>query len=714
MEWEKPNAVEISLACEIGSYANAELFVPGASASLSETSIASMRPSSHSVSQERHQEAHSGLSRNAMRFVVGLFVLAAVVLSGNAARADDDVSQGKKIFETQCASCHSTTVGGQGFGPTMAGVVGRTSGSVPGYQYSSAMANAGLTWDASTLDAFLTSSTQKVPGTSMSVTLQDAKDRERVIAYLMTLNLSAAKEASAAATPVPATPTGGPTQQELSRAASDTKNWLYASKDYMGQRFVDLHQINTSNAANLRAVCIYRANTAGPTQSGLLVYGGVMYLTIDQTIVAIDAATCRERWVYSWPVRDHILSPTNRGVALKDGRVIRGTADGYLIAVDMSKGTLLWSHKIADAKTAQYLSMPPLIFGDLIIYGPAGADWGQKGWIGAFKLETGEPVWRFNLIPDANEPGADSWSDPRAREHGGTAVWTPVSLDEENGVLFVPVANPAPDFYPEARPGSNLYSCSVVALDVRTGKLLWYKQFVPNDSHDADLSQVGPIFHAQVKGKMRNLLTISGKDGMLRMLDRDSHEVLYEMPITTLENLEAEPTLAGVHVCPGLLGGMEWNGPAYNPKTNTLFVATVDWCGIFKKFDSPPQFTENAHYYGGSVTPDARDQARGWLYSIDAATGSVRWRQRWSTPLVAGLTATSGGLLFIGDLNNDFLAIDASSGKTLYRFNTGGTIGGGVISYELGGKQYVATTSGVVSGFFGGRGPSAVIVFALP
>jgi alcohol dehydrogenase (cytochrome c) len=692
MEWKKPEALELSLACEISSYANAELSVSGAT---------------HSRQVDQRT--------NTMRVIAGSFVLAALLFSGKPARADGDVGQGKKVYETQCASCHSTDVGGQGFGPTLAGVVGRKSGTVAGYQYTSAMTNAGFTWDTSTLDSFLTSSTQKVPGTAMAVTVTDAKDRENVSAYLATLKRSAAKAAPAAAVqPATATPTGGPTQEELSRAATDSKDWLYATKDYTGRRFVDLGQINTRNVDHLRPVCIYRADTAGPTQTGLVVYEGVMYLSVDQTIVALDAATCRKRWVYSWPVKDKIISPTNRGVALKDGRVVRGTADGYLIAVDMHTGTLLWSEKIADAKANQYLSMPPLIFGDLVIYGPAGSDWGQKGWIGAFKLDTGEPVWRFNLIPDANEPGAETWGDPQALAHGGTAVWTPVSLDEEKGVLFVPVANPAPDFYPAARPGTNLYSCSVVALDIRTGKLLWYKQFVPNDAHDADLDQVSPLFHAEVKGKTRNLLTVGGKDGMLRVLDRDSQEVLYELPITTIENADTQPSVAGIHTCPGLLGGMEWNGPAYNPKTNTLFAAAVDWCGIFKTFDNRPQYTQNAHYYGGAVTPDPHDQAKGWLYSIDAANGSVRWRQQWPTPLVAGLTATSGGLLLTGDMNDDFLAIDASNGKTLYRFNTGGSIGGGVISYELEGKQYVAATSGVVSGFHGGNGPSAVIVFALP
>ena len=628
------------------------------------------------------------------------------------AQAAGDAAAGKTTFGNQCSSCHTVELGKNGFGPSLAEVIGRRAGGLAGFMYSPAMAQSGLVWDDKTLDEFLTNSTVKVPGTSMPVSLPNAADRANVIAYLDTLGHAPAAAASASS--APAVLAEGPTQAELLHAAQDKKNWLYASKDYTGQRFVDLKQITPKNAGQLRAACIYRSNNAGSTQTNPLVYKGVMYLTIDKAIVAIDATTCREHWTYNWEAKGAVLSPTNRGVALKDGRVIRGTADGYLIAVDMAKGTLLWSQKIADAKTSQYLSMPPLIFEDMIIYGPAGADWGAKNWIGAFKLATGEQIWRFNLIPDAGEPGADTWTDPQSRDHGGGSLWTPLSLDIKNGVLYVPVGNPSPDFYPDVRPGTNLYTNSVVALDVRTGKLLWYRQFGPSDANDRDLSQVSPLFSATVKGKPRNLLTVSGKDGLLRMMDRDSHDVLYELPITTRTDFDKEPTVAGVHGCPGLLGGMEWNGPAYSPLAKTVYVATVDWCGTFTKTEKPPQFTENAHYYGGAVTPDPREQSRGWLQAIDVATGTVRWRKQWATPLVAGITATSGGMLFTGDLTNDFLAIDASNGNTLYRFNTGGSIGGGVISYEINGKQYVATTSGVVSGFFGGSGTSAVIVFSLP
>jgi alcohol dehydrogenase (cytochrome c) len=649
------------------------------------------------------------------RALFPILVAAAVALFHGPARAAGDAAAGKTVFQTQCSVCHSTEAGKNGFGPSLAAVLDRKAGSLAGFNYSPAMSQAGLTWDEKTLDQFLTSSTQKVPGTAMSVALTSATDRANVIAYLETLGHASAAAAPAAATSSAGTPsTQGPTQDELLHAAQDKQNWLYASKDYTGQRFVEISQITPKNAHQLRAVCIFRSNVSGATQTSPLVYKGVMYLTIDKATVAIDATTCREKWTYNWDQKGAILSPANRGVALKDGYVLRGTADGYLIALDRGNGKLLWSQKIADPKNGQYLSMPPLIYEDLVIYGPAGADWGAKNWIGAFRLATGEQVWRFNLVPDPGEPGAETWKDPKSLEHGGGSLWTPLSLDVKKGVLYVPAGNPSPDFYPEVRPGANLYTNSVVALDVKSGKLLWYRQFGPSDANDRDLSQVSPLFSATVKGKQRNLLTVSGKDGLLRMMDRDSHDVLYELPITTRTDFDKVPVVGGVHGCPGLVGGMEWNGPAYNPTTRTLYVSTVDWCGTFNKFDKPPEFTENAHYYGGAVTQDPRDQARGWLQAIDVATGKLRWREQWPRPLVAGVTATSGGVLFTGDLNNEFLAIDASNGKTLYRFNTGGTVGGGVISYEIGGKQYVATTSGVVSGFFGGSGTSAIIIFSLP
>lgn len=532
-------------------------------------------------------------------------------------------------------------VGKSGFGPSLAGVLGRRSGALADYKYSTAIANAGLVWDAPTLDAFLMSSTKKIPGTAMSVSITDAAARVNVIAYLATLGAAPTAGSSTAVPRALAAPGRGPTGKELLDAAADPQNWLYASKDYQGQRYVTSIQITPANAARLRPVCIFRSDNVVSMQSSPLVYQGTMYLTMNEVTAAIDAATCRPRWTYTGALKDGALSKVNRGVALMGGRLIRGTPDGYLIALNMEDGSLLWSKKIADSKAAQYLSMPPLIFEDRIIYGPAAADWGAKNWIGAFDLTTGEERWRFNLIPDANEPGAETWINPFSREHGGGSLWTPLALDVSKGVQYVPVGNPSPDFYEAARPGDDLYTNSAVALDVRTGRLLWFHQFGPADEHDRDLSQVSPLFSASVNGKQRDLIAISGKDGLLRVLDRESHEPLYEIAITGRTDWDVAPTTEGAHSCPGLLGGMEWNEPAYSPSTHTLYVATVDWCATFTKTVQAPQFTINAHYYGGSAAPDPVAEARGWLQAVDATSGKELWKRQWPTPLIAGVTVSA-------------------------------------------------------------------------
>jgi alcohol dehydrogenase (cytochrome c) len=300
--------------------------------------------------------------------------------------------------------------------------------------------------------------------------------------------------------------------------------------------------------------------------------------------------------------------------------------------------------------------------------------------------------------------------------HGGGSVWTPFAFDQERGELYVPVGNPAPDFYDEVRPGANLYTSSLVVLDVRTGKLKWYYQTVPHDVHDWDLPQVSPVFATTAKGKKRNVVAASGKDGLLRLIDRDSHELLYSVPFVTRENVDL-PLGDAVRVCPGPLGGAEWSSPAYDPATNTLFEPANDWCAIIQKDQEPPRFDAD-FYLGGWPHFDSWDKARGRLTAFDASTGRERWRYDAAKPMLAGVTVTSAGLLFTGESSGDFIALDAASGKVLYRFFTGGPVAGGVITYEIRGKQYVAAVSGFMSKFFelGGTdqgGTPTVILFSV-
>jgi alcohol dehydrogenase (cytochrome c) len=354
-----------------------------------------------------------------------------------------------------------------------------------------------------------------------------------------------------------------------------------------------------------------------------------------------------------------------------------------------------------------------LIFEDLILIGPAGSENGISGWVGAFRLSDGKPVWRFETVPGATEKGNKSWGNPNNIALGGGSVWTPFSLDPAKGELYVAVTNPAPDLPGDQRPGDNLYTNSMVVLDVHTGKLLWHKQMVANDSHDYDLTQVSPLFTASVQGHTSSLVATVGKDGVLRTVDRNSREVVHKTSVTTVENSETPVTTKGVHACPGVLGGVEWNGPAFNPETNMLYAGAVDWCATFKSAEVVKRIPGRS-YMGGTVQSDK--SAQGWITAIDASTGAVRWKYRSSRPVVGAVTTTAGGLVFGGELTGSFVALDARSGDVLYRFNTGGPIGAGIVSYELGGKQYVAVMSGRPSRFWTDQNPGAptMFLFALP
>ena len=498
--------------------------------------------------------------------------------------------------------------------------------------------------------------------------------------------------------------TAGPTESELRSSAERRDDWLMTNKDYAGRRFAGVGQITPANAAHLKLVCAWRSGVKGAAaQSTPVVYRGVMYVSVADTTAAIDARSCAEKWRYAWKPLGKELSNPNRGVAIAEGLVVRGTGDGYLIAIDSRTGRLRWQRRLVGADQSYYLSMPAMVFHRFVIYGTAGADWGGRGWIGAFRLADGSPVWRFSVIPDIDSKAAASWKDPKALAHGGGSFWTPVAVDAANDVLYVAAGNPAPDFYGAVREGSDLYTDSVIALDVRTGKMLWYHQVVPHDVHDWDLDQVSPIFAETVNGRQRNVMTVSGKDGVVHLFDRDSHGELWSKPITTRENVSAVANYASpVHICPGLLGGEEWSTAAYDGARKLLYVPAVDWCGTLNVFKQAPKFASEEHYYGGSIKQDPATAARGWLTAINVADGSVRWRFHGDSPMLANVVATAGGVIFTGTMGGDFLALDASKGNVLYRHALGASVAGGVITYALSGTQYVAVESGYVSKFFGG------------
>jgi len=503
---------------------------------------------------------------------------------------------------------------------------------------------------------------------------------------------------------------------------SDSGDWVYVDHDLGGTRYSHLKEITTKNVSQLAEVCAYSFPDKEPSQTAPIVSAGRMYLTTARYTVAIDGADCHVIWSSTWIPRTSTVLTTQRGAALADGKIIRGTNDGFLLALDAKDGHTIWEKQIADPKEGYFISMPPLVHGNLVYIGPAGAETAAKGWVGAFRVEDGEQVWRFNIVPADGEQGADTWGpDPAARRHGGGNLWTPMSFDVQRNVLYVPGGNAAPDLYDNDRPGDNLYTNSLIAVDASSGRLVWYRQFVPHDVHDYDVSHVAPVFRTTINGSTRNVIASTGKDGVLRLLDRDSKEIIYSVPFTNRVNVEVPLSTTPVRVCPGTLGGEEWNGSAYYAKQNLLIVPATDWCAEFTKDTTAPDpEKEHTHgwYFGGQTKFDPWSAARGRLTAFDASTGSEKWRYDAAKPLVAGVTATAGDLIFTGELSGDLLALDARSGKVLLRSDLGGPAGGGIVTYSAHGRQNVAAVSGMV-GVYNlvapeiGGGNTTVTVFRL-
>jgi alcohol dehydrogenase (cytochrome c) len=504
--------------------------------------------------------------------------------------------------------------------------------------------------------------------------------------------------------------------------ASEGGDWLYVDHDLAGTRYSPLREINTTNVSRLAKACSYTFPDKEPSQTAPIVSDGRMYLTTAHYTVAIDGSDCHVIWVSTWTPHGNPALNTHRGAALANGRIIRGTSDGFLIALDAKDGHTVWTKQIADTKDGYFISMPPLAHDGLVYIGPAGAETAATGWVGAFRASDGEQVWRFNIVPADGEPGADTWGpNPAARKHGGGNLWTPMSFDLEKNLLYVPAGNAAPDIYDNDRPGDNLYTNSLIALDGKSGRLAWYRQFVPHDVHDYDLSHVAPMFKANIDGSPRNVVASTGKDGLLRLVDRDSRKVIYSVPFTNRVNIEVPITTTPVRVCPGTLGGEEWNGAAYDPQKALLVVPATDWCAAFSKDTTAPDpEKEHTHawYFGGQTKFDPWSEARGRLTGFDAATGTERWRYDAPKPMIAGVTATAGGVIFTGELGGNLLALDAGSGVVLLRRELGGPAGGGVLTYMAGGVQNVAIVSGYV-GVYNlvapeiGGGNTTVTVFRL-
>jgi alcohol dehydrogenase (cytochrome c) len=483
--------------------------------------------------------------------------------------------------------------------------------------------------------------------------------------------------------------------------------WLSYNNHLDGQRFSPLKEITPANAAQLGEVC--RIQVDGPTSmhADLIVVDGVIYTGTGRETVALNATTCALIWRFSYTPDDDRSSPSTRGVAVMNGRVYRGTGDDRLIALDAATGKLLWKTVIGSPDLGESAGAAPLAWGGVVYMAISGSELGARGRVMAFDAGTGRELWRFNTIPMGKELGAQTWLRPGTAKTGGGGVWGAMTLDVTADELFVPVGNPWPDIDKAYRPGANLFTDSIVVLDARTGALKWWHQGTPEDWMDLDM--VAPPVLYRIAGA-RDYLVFGGKDGYVTAVDRDSHRQLFRVPVTTIEHMPKMPSKAGMRMCPGYAGGVEWNGPAYDRLNHSVVTGAVDAC--FTVTLGKATYTPGAMNVGGTVEPVG--PTTGWITSVDSVTGALRWKYHTEKPVVAGVTPTAGGVTFAGDLGGNLFVFDSKSGAVLNKVQTNGSLAGGLVTYEAGGRQYVAFADGNVSrNAFGALGLPSVVIMAL-
>lgn len=500
--------------------------------------------------------------------------------------------------------------------------------------------------------------------------------------------------------------------------------WPSYNGNIGGNRFSPLKEINTSNIVQLAPRWMFTLpGTRRALEDTPQVIDGVMYVTGSNECFALDARTGRQIWHYSRP-RTKDLVPTgdaasgiNRGVAVLGDRVFMDTDNAHLIALNRYTGQLVWDTEMVDYKLNYGATQAPLVVGDLVISGISGGDEGVRGFLSAYKASTGERVWRFWTVPAPGEPGSETWKGTSIN-HPGSSTWMTGTYDPEADILYWGVGNPGPDFNGDERKGDNLYSCSILALNPHTGKLIWAHQMTPHNTNDWDATQTPILVDANFQGKPRKLLLQGNRNGYFYVLDRITGDFLLGAPfinnMTWSSGLNPKtgypiikenpaPTTEGIRVCPQGAGATNWPSASYDPQTGHFLVFATESCEFFSKNEEP--FELGKSFYQGTERRVPGEISKKFLRAIDIQTGKITWEipNIGGGPLDSGLMSTAGGFVFYADGSGAVVAADAKDGKILWHFDTGQQFKGSPMAYTIDGKERLVLVAGQTVLSFGIR-----------
>ncbi len=497
------------------------------------------------------------------------------------------------------------------------------------------------------------------------------------------------------------------------------ENWPSYNGDYSGNRYSALSQITAANVNSIQAQWVFHSPNSENLECTPVAMNGLLFVSSANDVFALDARTGRQVWHYARPVSTGLVDDASahhsRGVALWRSRVYLETDNAHLLCLDARSGHLLWDVGYVSGNKNYGATSAPLVVRDKVLVGTSGGDDGVRGFVAAFDALSGKECWRFWTIPGPGEFGSTSWpGDTYLR--GGATTWMPGTYDPELNTIYWGTSNPAPDFDGGPRPGDDLYTDCVLALDPDSGKLKWFFQFTPHDLFDYDATETPVLIDAAYGGLPRKLLVEANRNGFVYVLDRSNGQFLAATPFVKKLNwakgidakgrpirTDVKPSESGAVVCPDMTGATNWFSPSYNPNTHLLYFMALENC--HKYFLQPQRFMEGRGYYATGVKRIPAVRGQKILLAFNPVTSTFTWRypQVGSGDSWAGTLTTAGGLVFFGDDADAFEAADARSGKALWHFNTGQSIHASPMTYAVNGKQHVAIAAG-----------SDVFAFALP